>query len=36
MKKNKPKDKAQEMRSEYDFSVGIRGKYVKRFAQGTN
>ena len=24
------------MRSEYDFSQGIRGKYAKRFSEGTN
>ena len=25
-----------EMREEYDFSAGIRGKYAERYAQGTN
>ena len=25
-----------EMRPEYDFSGGVRGKYAKRFAEGTN
>ena len=25
-----------EMRSEYDFSGGVRGKYANRFAEGTN
>jgi len=25
-----------DMLAEYDFSNGIRGKYVKRFAEGTN
>ena len=25
-----------EMRPEYDFSGGLRGKYAKRFAEGTN
>jgi hypothetical protein len=25
-----------EMRSEYDFSGGIRGKYYKRYLEGTN
>jgi len=25
-----------EMREEYDFSTGVRGKYAKRYAQGTN
>jgi hypothetical protein len=24
------------MRSEYDFSQGVRGKYAKRFSEGTN
>jgi len=24
------------MRAEYDFSKGVRGKYAKRFAEGTN
>ena len=24
------------MRDEYDFSHGVRGKYARRFAQGTN
>jgi hypothetical protein len=25
-----------EMRAEYDFSKGVRGKYAARFAKGTN
>jgi hypothetical protein len=25
-----------EMRAEYDFSAGVRGKYAKRFAAGSN
>jgi hypothetical protein len=25
-----------EMRAEYDFRGGVRGKYARRFAQGTN
>jgi hypothetical protein len=25
-----------EMRAEYDFSEGVRGKYADRYAQGTN
>ncbi len=29
-----PKDK--DMLEEYDFSKGIRGKYAKRYAEGTN
>jgi hypothetical protein len=24
------------MRDEYDFSAGVRGKYAKRYAEGTN
>ena len=24
------------MRNEYDFSKGVRGKYAKRYAEGTN
>jgi hypothetical protein len=28
-----PKD---ELRPEYDFSKGVRGKYAKRYAEGTN
>ena len=27
---------ADEMRSEYDISGGVRGKYYKRYQQGTN
>ena len=26
----------EDMRSEYDFSNGVRGKYAARFAEGTN
>jgi hypothetical protein len=26
----------EEMREEYDFSGGVRGKYAARFAEGTN
>ena len=39
MKKvNKPKRAVarDEMRDEYDFSGGVRGKYAARFAEGTN
>ena len=28
--------KNSEMRAEYDFSGGVRGKYARRHAQGTN
>ncbi len=30
------KTQASEMRDEYDFAGGVRGKYAKRFAEGTN
>ena len=37
MKKNrKVSESSDEMRSEYDFSGGVRGKYVQRFREGTN
>jgi len=32
----KSTNRGTEMRKEYDFSAGVRGKYVKRFAEGTN
>jgi hypothetical protein len=32
----KKANKSEEMRAEYDFSHGIRGKYAKKYAQGTN
>jgi hypothetical protein len=32
---NKPESK-EEMRAEYDFSGGERGKYYKQYQQGTN
>jgi len=35
-KARKRTPRAGQMRREYDFSKGVRGKYVKRFAQGTN
>ena len=28
--------KVREMREEYDFCTGVRGKYAKQYAQGTN
>lgn len=34
-KSSKPKVSA-DMRDEYDFSGGVRGKYAARFAKGTN
>jgi hypothetical protein len=30
------KQERNELRPEYDFSAGIRGKYSKRYAEGTN
>lgn len=37
MKKTNPrKSHVDEIRSEYDFSGGVRGKYAKRYAEGTN
>jgi hypothetical protein len=35
MKKETKKEQS-EMQPEYDFSGGVRGKYAKRYAQGTN
>jgi hypothetical protein len=34
--KKKKTDDDREMRAEYDFSKGVRGKYAKRFAKGSN
>jgi hypothetical protein len=28
--------RANDMRAEYDFSSGVRGKYAKRYAKGSN
>ena len=36
MKKATDKAAEPEMRGEYDFSRGVRGKYARRYAQGTN
>ena len=36
MKKSRPPDTEPEMRDEYDFTGGVRGKYASRFAEGTN
>jgi len=36
MKKAVKKTPAPEMLDEYDFSRGVRGKYAKRYAEGTN
>ena len=36
MKKSSNKSEQRQMRPEYDFSQGERGKYARRYAQGTN
>jgi hypothetical protein len=36
MKKTPNKSARQTMRDDYDFSNGVRGKYARRYAQGTN
>lgn len=36
MKKNKNKPDSEGMLEEYDFSHGIRGKYVSRYKAGSN
>lgn len=36
MKKVVKKNPKQEMLDEYDFSGGVRGKYARRYAAGTN
>ena len=36
MKSARRKADKDQMRAEYDFSKGIRGKYARRFAAGTN
>ena len=36
MKKARAENHPAGMRAEYDFSKGVRGKYARRFAQGTN
>jgi hypothetical protein len=33
---SKPESTAEEPRAEYDFSRGTRGKYAKRYEDGTN
>lgn len=35
MKKATETQPGEEMRSEYDFSQGVRGKYVRRYREGT-
>jgi len=36
MKKTSSKSADPDLRAEYDFSGGVRGKYARRYAQGTN
>lgn len=36
MKKPSPKNRAPEMRAEYDFSRGVRGKYASLYRRKTN
>ena len=36
MKKAAEKKREPEMQAEYNFSPGVRGKYARRYAQGTN
>ncbi len=36
MKKIAKKNGGQDILPEYDFSSGVRGKYTKRFKEGTN
>jgi hypothetical protein len=36
MKKATDKAAEPDMRAEYDFSGGVRGKYARRYAQGAN
>ncbi len=36
MKKEPNSKRGKDMLDEYDFSNGVRGKYAKRYAQGTN
>jgi hypothetical protein len=35
-KKRSPRRRRDQMRSEYDFSGGVRGKYADRYRKGTN
>jgi hypothetical protein len=36
MRKTPSKSNQESIRDEYDFSHGVRGKYARRYAQGTN
>ncbi|HVE72392.1 MAG TPA: hypothetical protein VNI54_13595 [Thermoanaerobaculia bacterium] len=36
MKKTNEEPSSEEMRAEYDFSGGVRGKHYRRYREGTN
>ena len=36
MKKTRSKVSASDMKAEYDFTGGVRGKYARRYARGAN
>jgi hypothetical protein len=36
MRKAPSKSSRESIQNEYDFSQGVRGKYARRYAQGTN
>ena len=36
MSKTEDKSRVEEMRVEYDFRGGVRGKYTQRYAEGSN
>jgi hypothetical protein len=36
MKKHSDKEVSDDMRAEYDFSKGVRGKYASRYSEGSN
>jgi hypothetical protein len=36
MRKTPGKSRRESIQNEYDFSKGVRGKYARRYAQGTN
>jgi hypothetical protein len=35
-KTDRPSDSSDELRPDYDFRGGVRGKYAERFREGTN
>jgi hypothetical protein len=36
MRKTPSKSSGESIQNQYDFSKGVRGKYARRYAQGTN